>query len=182
MALPLQWRQAEPTEWKPAWHDPYHDASEQADSLPTVGVWDHVPIADGEEGDGDEPHSTQEVAGYILLVVVPAKETGTSVSQQGTGMDVAEMGVPGHSGSPTSGCLGYRINNTVGCAIVAAVAQFPALENPHGQNESKNSVERASAFSQTCHHIPVLLCVPSVMRCCSKNWLMGERAVALQRP
>lgn len=59
---------------------PYHDASEQADSLPTVGVWDHVTIANGEEGDGDEPHGTQEVAGYILLVMVPTKETQTSVS------------------------------------------------------------------------------------------------------
>lgn len=87
-------------------------------------------------------------------------------------MDVAEMGWV---------VLGYRIN-AVGCAIVAVAAQFLALEDPNGQNESKNSVERASAFSQTCHHIPVLLCVPGVMWCCSKNWLMGERAVVLQSP
>lgn len=100
-------------------------------------MWDHVTIANGEESDGDEPHGTQEVAGHILLVVVPAKETRTSVSQQGTGMDVAEMGVPGHSGSLAWAVLGYRINNTVGCAIVAVVAQFLALENPHGQNENK---------------------------------------------
>lgn len=93
-----------PQNGQPGWHGPYHDASEQADSLPTVGVWDHVTVADGEEGDGDEPHGTQEVAGYILLVMVPAKETQTSVSQQGTGMDVAETGVPGHRGFPGMGC------------------------------------------------------------------------------
>lgn len=101
------------------------------------------------------------------------------MSQQGTGMDVAEMGVPGHSGSLEWAVPGYRINNTVGRAIVAAVAQFLALENPHGQNENKISVERASAFSQTCHHIPVLLCVPGFMRCCSENWPMGERELWL---
>lgn len=92
-----------PQQGNPAWHGPYHDASEQADSLPTVGVWDHVTIADGEESDGDEPHGTQEVAGYILLVMVPAKETRTSVLQQGTGMDAAEMGTPG-----LSGCAGVQ--------------------------------------------------------------------------
>lgn len=86
----------------------------------------------------------------------------------------------GHLGSVA--VLGYRINNTVGRAIVAEVAQFLALANPHGQNQNEKSVEGASAFSQTCQHIPVSLCVPSVMWCCSENWFMGGRAVALQSP
>ena len=51
----------------------YHDAGEQTDPLPAVGVRHHVPVADGEEGDGDEPHGPQEVAGHLLLVVVPAR-------------------------------------------------------------------------------------------------------------
>ena len=50
---------------------PYHDASEQAHALPAVGVGHHVAVADGEEGDGDEPHGSQEVAGHFLLVVIP---------------------------------------------------------------------------------------------------------------
>lgn len=32
---------------------PYHDAGEQAHTLPAVGVGHHVAVADGEEGDGD---------------------------------------------------------------------------------------------------------------------------------
>lgn len=50
---------------------PYHDASEQAHALPAVSVGHHVAVADGEEGDGDEPHGPQEVAGHFLLVVIP---------------------------------------------------------------------------------------------------------------
>lgn len=50
---------------------PHHDAGEQAHALPAVGVGHHVAVADGEEGDGDEPHRAQEVAGHFLLVVVP---------------------------------------------------------------------------------------------------------------
>lgn len=50
----------------------HHDAREQADALPTVGVGHHVPVADGQERDGDEPHGTQEVACHVLLVMVPA--------------------------------------------------------------------------------------------------------------
>lgn len=52
---------------------PYHDASEQAHALPTVGVGHHVAVADGEEGDGNQPHGPQEVAGHFLLVVVPGE-------------------------------------------------------------------------------------------------------------
>lgn len=49
----------------------HHDAGQEANSLPTVRVWDHVPVSDGEEGDRDQPHGSQEVAGYVLVVVIP---------------------------------------------------------------------------------------------------------------
>lgn len=52
---------------------PYHDASEQAHTLPAVGVGHHVTVANGEEGDGDKPHGSQEVAGHFLLIVVPGE-------------------------------------------------------------------------------------------------------------
>lgn len=58
---------------------PYHDAGEQAHALPAVGVGHHVAVANGEEGDGNEPHGPQEVAGHFLLVVVPGG------SQEGPG-------------------------------------------------------------------------------------------------
>lgn len=50
----------------------HHNAGQEANSFPTVRVWDHVPISDGEEGDRDQPHGSQEVAGYVLVVVIPA--------------------------------------------------------------------------------------------------------------
>lgn len=50
---------------------PYHDAGEQAHAFPAVGVWHHVSVANGEEGDGDKPHGPQEVAGHFLFIVVP---------------------------------------------------------------------------------------------------------------
>lgn len=57
----------------------HHDAREQTDALPTVRVGHHVPVTNGQECDGDEPHGAQEVAGDVLLVVVPAEgETGLS--------------------------------------------------------------------------------------------------------
>lgn len=49
----------------------HHDAREQTHALPTVGMRHHVSIADGQEGDRDEPHGAQEVAGHFLLVMVP---------------------------------------------------------------------------------------------------------------
>lgn len=51
----------------------HHDASEKADTFPTVRVGHHIPVTNGKECDGDKPHGTQKVTGYILLVVVPAK-------------------------------------------------------------------------------------------------------------
>lgn len=51
----------------------HHDASEKTDTFPTVCVGHHVPIANGKERDGDEPHGTQKVTSYVLLVMVPAK-------------------------------------------------------------------------------------------------------------
>lgn len=50
----------------------HHDAGQEANSLPAVRVWDHVPVSDGEEGDRDQPHGSQEVAGDVLAVVIPA--------------------------------------------------------------------------------------------------------------
>lgn len=57
----------------------HHDASEKTDTFPTVRVGHHVPVTNGKECDGDEPHGTQKVTGYVLLVMVPAKgRTGVS--------------------------------------------------------------------------------------------------------
>ncbi|PWA23828.1 hypothetical protein CCH79_00010971 [Gambusia affinis] len=39
------------------------------DSFATVGVRNHVSIADGEESDRDKPHRSQEVTGHILSVM-----------------------------------------------------------------------------------------------------------------
>lgn len=50
-----------------------HDSREQTHSFTTVGVRDHVSIADGQEGDGDKPHGSQEVTGHILSIVVPGE-------------------------------------------------------------------------------------------------------------
>ena len=52
----------------------HHDAGQQTHPFPTVGVRDHVPISDGQEGDGDEPHGPQEGAGHLLGVMVPGRE------------------------------------------------------------------------------------------------------------
>lgn len=52
----------------------HHDAGEQTHALPAVGVRHHVSVADGQEGDGDKPHGSQEVAGHFLLVMVPGVE------------------------------------------------------------------------------------------------------------
>lgn len=51
----------------------HHDASEETDTFPTVCVGYHIPITNGKESDGDEPHGTQKVTSYVLLVMVPAK-------------------------------------------------------------------------------------------------------------
>lgn len=32
----------------------------------------HIPITNGKERDRDEPHGTQKVTSYVLLVMVPA--------------------------------------------------------------------------------------------------------------
>lgn len=51
----------------------HHDASEKTDTFPTVCVGHHVPITNGKECDGDEPHGTQKVTSDVLLVMVPAE-------------------------------------------------------------------------------------------------------------
>lgn len=48
-----------------------HDSCEQTDSFATVGVRNHVSIADGQESDGDKPHGSQEVTGHILGIMIP---------------------------------------------------------------------------------------------------------------
>lgn len=49
----------------------HHDPCEQTHAFPTVRVRHHVPVADGEEGDRNEPHGSQEVTGHFLFVVIP---------------------------------------------------------------------------------------------------------------
>lgn len=50
---------------------PHHDPREQTHAFATVRVRHHVAVADGEEGDGDEPHGAQKVTGHLLFVVIP---------------------------------------------------------------------------------------------------------------
>lgn len=50
---------------------PHHDPCEQTHAFATVRVRYHVPVADGEEGDGDKPHGAQEVTGHFLFVMIP---------------------------------------------------------------------------------------------------------------
>lgn len=78
----------------------HHDASEKTDTFPTVCVGHHVPIANGKERDGDEPHGTQKVTSYVLLVMVPAKgrqelvcEIPISGSRRGCGRQSGERGI-----------------------------------------------------------------------------------------
>lgn len=49
----------------------HHDPSEEADAAATVGVRHHVPITDGQEGDGDHPQGLHVVAAQVFVVVVP---------------------------------------------------------------------------------------------------------------
>lgn len=51
----------------------HHDSCQQTNSLPAVGVRDHVTVADGQEGDGDQPHGAKESTGYLVCIVVPAQ-------------------------------------------------------------------------------------------------------------
>lgn len=57
-----------------------HDSCEQTDSFATVGVRNHVSIADGQKGDGDKPHGSQEVTGHFLFVMIPEV---TKISRSG---------------------------------------------------------------------------------------------------
>lgn len=49
----------------------HHDSCEQTDSFATVGVRNHVSIADGQESDGDKPHGSQKVTGHVLGIMIP---------------------------------------------------------------------------------------------------------------
>lgn len=59
-----------------------HDACEQAHAFSTVGVRNHVSVADGEESDRDEPHGAQEVTGHILSIMVPTKNPANPVQRK----------------------------------------------------------------------------------------------------
>lgn len=54
-------------------YESHHDSRQQANPLPTVGVRDHVAVADGQEGDGDQPHGTKESTGHLLCIVIPVE-------------------------------------------------------------------------------------------------------------
>lgn len=85
---------------------PYHDAGEQAHALPAVGVWHHVSVANGEEGDGDKPHGPQEVAGHFLFIVVPGESReGWSAHTGLTSFITPPGAVPLHQGASHSGGL-----------------------------------------------------------------------------
>lgn len=62
-----------------------HDACEQTDSFATVGVRNHVSVANGQEGDGDKPHGAQKVTGHVLGIMIPKRKhsvcSGDEVSQ-----------------------------------------------------------------------------------------------------
>lgn len=49
----------------------HHNPCKQTHAFPTVRVRYHVPVANREEGDRNEPHGPQEVTGYFLFVVIP---------------------------------------------------------------------------------------------------------------
>ena len=49
----------------------HHNPCKQTHAFPTVRVWYHVPVANGEEGNRDEPHGSQEVTGHFLFVMIP---------------------------------------------------------------------------------------------------------------
>lgn len=88
---------------------PHHDPCEQAHAFATVGVRDHVPVADGQEGDGDQPHGPQEVAGHLLLVVVPAgtQEGRSAGAGPGLGGGGVRRGGGKHGHAGERGC---RVN------------------------------------------------------------------------
>lgn len=43
--------------WGPWGGCTHHDSSGEADDLAPRGAWHNVPVADGQEGDGDQPQS-----------------------------------------------------------------------------------------------------------------------------
>lgn len=60
-----------------------HDSSEETHRFATAGVGRHVPVAHGEEGDGDEPHSRVHVAGrYRGLPLTQSQHPGRSQPEE----------------------------------------------------------------------------------------------------
>lgn len=49
----------------------HHNPCKQTHAFPTVRVWYHVPVANREEGNRNEPHGSQEVTGHFLFVMIP---------------------------------------------------------------------------------------------------------------
>lgn len=54
-------------------HKSHHDSCQQTNPLPAVCVWDHIAVANGKEGDGDQPHCSKESTGHLLCIVVPTE-------------------------------------------------------------------------------------------------------------
>jgi len=57
----------------------HHDAREQADAAAAVGVWHHVSVSDGQEGDGHHPQGLHVVAAQVPVVVVSGGGEGYAV-------------------------------------------------------------------------------------------------------
>lgn len=51
----------------------HHDSCQQANPLATVGVRDHVAVADGQKGDGYQPHCSKEGTGHLLCIMIPVE-------------------------------------------------------------------------------------------------------------
>lgn len=58
----------------------YHDSCKQAHPLATVGVRDHVAVANGQEGDGDQPHCSKKGTGHLLCIMIPGEKTNLVVT------------------------------------------------------------------------------------------------------
>ena len=49
----------------------HHDSSEKTDAASTVGVRHHIPVANGQEGDGHHPQGFHVVTAQVPIVMVP---------------------------------------------------------------------------------------------------------------
>lgn len=60
----------------------HHDSRQQTHSFAAVGVWHHVSITDGQEGDRDQPHCAQEVTCHFLFIVISERENNRDKTTQ----------------------------------------------------------------------------------------------------